>query len=186
MCVCVCVCVQPQDVPDGHRAPPPVPPQQRSSSTRSIDTQTPSGGGLSGNHSNCSSRPDSISPSYLTVLNDTSGGSPYEEKGDGALRRAHISACAHRPHSRMILLCCLQSWDPTRRCRSTLPLPDPTTATCSRGNLQRAARRSKCSRSPCEWDDTSCTVRSHRMSAGPRRRGQTCLALGLKFYFRIV
>uniref|UniRef100_A0A4W6EIM0 Family with sequence similarity 117 member B n=1 Tax=Lates calcarifer TaxID=8187 RepID=A0A4W6EIM0_LATCA len=44
----------PQDVPDGHRAPPPVPPQ-RSSSTRSIDTQTPSGGGLSGNHSNCSS-----------------------------------------------------------------------------------------------------------------------------------
>uniref|UniRef100_A0A672IQS0 Family with sequence similarity 117 member Ba n=1 Tax=Salarias fasciatus TaxID=181472 RepID=A0A672IQS0_SALFA len=46
--------IVPQDVPDGHRAPPPVPPQ-RSSSTRSIDTQTPSGGGLSGNHSNCSS-----------------------------------------------------------------------------------------------------------------------------------
>uniref|UniRef100_A0A3B4Y7V8 Family with sequence similarity 117 member B n=1 Tax=Seriola lalandi dorsalis TaxID=1841481 RepID=A0A3B4Y7V8_SERLL len=65
--------IVPQDVPDGHRAPPPVPPQ-RSSSTRSIDTQTPSGGGLSGNHSNCSSRPDSISPSYLTVLNDTGGG----------------------------------------------------------------------------------------------------------------
>uniref|UniRef100_A0A3B3B6J1 Family with sequence similarity 117 member Ba n=1 Tax=Oryzias melastigma TaxID=30732 RepID=A0A3B3B6J1_ORYME len=62
--------IVPQDVPDGHRAPPPVPPQ-RSSSTRSIDTQTPSGGGLSSNHSNCSSRPDSISPSYLTVLNDT-------------------------------------------------------------------------------------------------------------------
>uniref|UniRef100_A0A8C6LIE0 Family with sequence similarity 117 member B n=1 Tax=Nothobranchius furzeri TaxID=105023 RepID=A0A8C6LIE0_NOTFU len=46
--------IVPQDVPDGHRAPPPVPPQ-RSSSTRSIDTQTPSGGGLSSNHSNCSS-----------------------------------------------------------------------------------------------------------------------------------
>uniref|UniRef100_A0A3P8UWT7 Family with sequence similarity 117 member B n=1 Tax=Cynoglossus semilaevis TaxID=244447 RepID=A0A3P8UWT7_CYNSE len=72
----------PQDVPDGHRAPPPVPPR-RSSSTRSIDTQTPSGGGLSGNHSNCSSRPDSISPSYLSVLSDLghgSGGSPYEDK----------------------------------------------------------------------------------------------------------
>lgn len=92
MCVCVreagglkcrpdLVCFQPQDVPDGHRAPPPVPPQ-RSSSTRSIDTQTPSGGGLSGNHSNCSSRPDSISPSYLTVLNDMGGGSPYEDKGE--------------------------------------------------------------------------------------------------------
>uniref|UniRef100_A0A8D2ZDJ9 Family with sequence similarity 117 member Ba n=1 Tax=Scophthalmus maximus TaxID=52904 RepID=A0A8D2ZDJ9_SCOMX len=70
------IVVSPQDVPDGHRAPPPVPPQQRSSSTRSIDTQTPSGGGLSGNHSNSSSRPDSISPSYLTVLNDTKLG-PY-------------------------------------------------------------------------------------------------------------
>ncbi|KAF6738040.1 Protein FAM117B [Oryzias melastigma] len=35
---------------------------------------------LSSNHSNCSSRPDSISPSYLTVLNDTAGGSPYEDK----------------------------------------------------------------------------------------------------------
>ncbi|CAB1327399.1 unnamed protein product, partial [Coregonus sp. 'balchen'] len=73
----------PQDVPDGHRAPPPIP-AQRSSSTRSIDTQTPSGGGLcGGKHSNSSSRPDSISPSYLTILNDMGGGSPYpaEEKG---------------------------------------------------------------------------------------------------------
>lgn len=76
---------QPQDVPDGHRAPPPVAPQ-RSSSTRSIDTQTPSGGGLSGSHSNCSSRPDSISPSYLTVVNDMGGGSPYEDKGDLRMR----------------------------------------------------------------------------------------------------
>uniref|UniRef100_A0A8C2FLU4 Family with sequence similarity 117 member Ba n=1 Tax=Cyprinus carpio TaxID=7962 RepID=A0A8C2FLU4_CYPCA len=33
-----------EDVPDGHRAPPPLP--QRSSSTRSIDTQTPSNGAL--------------------------------------------------------------------------------------------------------------------------------------------
>ncbi|KAL4635821.1 protein FAM117B-like [Arapaima gigas] len=66
----------PQDVPDGHRAPPPL--QQRSSSTRSIDTQTPSGGsgGGGGNHSNSSSRPDSISPSFLTVTNDTGGPSP--------------------------------------------------------------------------------------------------------------
>lgn len=31
------------------------------------------------------------------------------------------------------------------------PPPDPTTATCSRGNLQRAARKSKCPRTPCEW-----------------------------------
>uniref|UniRef100_W5L931 Family with sequence similarity 117 member Ba n=1 Tax=Astyanax mexicanus TaxID=7994 RepID=W5L931_ASTMX len=60
------------DVPDGHRAPPPLP--RRSSSTRSIDTQTPSGGGL-GNRSNSSSRADSVSPSYLSILNDM-GNSP--------------------------------------------------------------------------------------------------------------
>ncbi|XP_031438366.1 protein FAM117B isoform X4 [Clupea harengus] len=64
--------IVPQDVPDGHRAPPPLP--QRSSSTRSIDTQTPSGGGLGpgGNQSNSSSRSDSVSPSYLSILNDSS------------------------------------------------------------------------------------------------------------------
>ncbi|KAA0713245.1 Protein FAM117B [Triplophysa tibetana] len=64
----------PQDVPDGHRAPPPLP--QRSSSTRSIDTQTPSNGGLGSNRSNNSSRADSVSPSYLSILNDTVGNSP--------------------------------------------------------------------------------------------------------------
>ncbi|KAG9349287.1 hypothetical protein JZ751_027730 [Albula glossodonta] len=71
----------PQDVPDGHRAPPPLP--QRSSSTRSIDTQTPSGGGGGGggggrgsNHSNSSSRSQSVSPTFLTVTNDMGGGSP--------------------------------------------------------------------------------------------------------------
>ncbi|XP_048875971.1 protein FAM117B-like isoform X4 [Brienomyrus brachyistius] len=66
----------PQDIPDGHRAPPPV--AQRSSSTRSIDTQTPSGGGGGGgtNHSNSSSRSQSISPAFLAVANDTGGQSP--------------------------------------------------------------------------------------------------------------
>lgn len=66
----------PQDVPDGHRAPPPLP--QRSSSTRSIDTQTPSNGGLGSNRSNSSSRADSVSPSYLSILNDTVGNSPLD------------------------------------------------------------------------------------------------------------
>ncbi|XP_062852926.1 protein FAM117B isoform X2 [Trichomycterus rosablanca] len=65
------------DVPDGHRAPPPLP--QRSSSTRSIDTQTPSGRSLGGNHSNSSSRADSVSPSYLSILNDTMGNSPLND-----------------------------------------------------------------------------------------------------------
>ncbi|KAJ0062299.1 hypothetical protein NL108_007502, partial [Boleophthalmus pectinirostris] len=90
--------IVPQDVPDGHRAPPPVAPQ-RSSSTRSIDTQTPSGGGLSGSHSNCSSRPDSISPSYLTVLNDTSGGSPYEDKELGPCSPLPKYAASPRPNN---------------------------------------------------------------------------------------
>ncbi|XP_068165907.1 protein FAM117B [Antennarius striatus] len=92
--------IVPQDVPDGHRAPPPVPPR-RSSSTRSIDTQTPSvGGGLSGNHSNCSSRPDSISPSYLTVLNDMSGGgSPYDDKELGPCSPLPKYAASPRPNN---------------------------------------------------------------------------------------
>ncbi|XP_067117087.1 protein FAM117B [Osmerus mordax] len=91
----------PQDVPDGHRAPPPLPPQ-RSSSTRSIDTQTPSGGGLTGgNHSNCSSRPDSISPSYLTILNDLGGGSPYpgEEKELGPCSPLPKYAASPKPNN---------------------------------------------------------------------------------------
>nr|XP_043875553.1 protein FAM117B [Solea senegalensis] len=91
--------IVPQDVPDGHRAPPPVPPQ-RSSSTRSINTQTPSGGGLSGNHSNCSSRPDSISPSYLTILNDAGGGgSPYEDKELGPCSPLPKYAASPRPNN---------------------------------------------------------------------------------------
>ncbi|CAL8389238.1 unnamed protein product [Boreogadus saida] len=88
--------IVPQDVPDGHRAPPPLPPR-RSSSTRSIDTQTPSGGGLSGNHSNCSSRPDSISPSYLTIL--SGGGSPYEEKELGPCSPLPKYAASPRPNN---------------------------------------------------------------------------------------
>ncbi|KAL1771010.1 FAM117B [Sigmodon hispidus] len=39
----------PQDIPDGHRAPPPL--GQRSSSTRSIDTQTPGGADKGSNNS---------------------------------------------------------------------------------------------------------------------------------------
>ncbi|XP_042613863.1 protein FAM117B-like [Cyprinus carpio] len=69
--------IVPQEVPDGHRAPPPIP--QRSSSTRSIDTQTPSNGALGSNRSNSSSRADSVSPSYLSILNDTVGSSPLDD-----------------------------------------------------------------------------------------------------------
>ncbi|XP_061692656.1 protein FAM117B isoform X1 [Syngnathoides biaculeatus] len=91
--------IVPQDVPDGHRAPPPVPPQ-RSSSTRSIDTQTPSGGGLSGSHSNGSSRPDSISPSYLTVLADAvAGGSPLDDKELGPCSPLPKYAASPRPNN---------------------------------------------------------------------------------------
>ncbi|NXN99411.1 F117B protein, partial [Rhinopomastus cyanomelas] len=56
----------PQDIPDGHRAPPPV--AQRSSSTRSIDTQTPGGADRGSNNS---SRSQSVSPtSFLTISNE--------------------------------------------------------------------------------------------------------------------
>ncbi|KAF7243760.1 hypothetical protein EYD10_10044 [Varanus komodoensis] len=62
----------PQDIPDGHRAPPPL--VQRSSSTRSIDTQTP-GGAEKG--SNSGSRPQSVSPSsFLAISHEGSEESP--------------------------------------------------------------------------------------------------------------
>ncbi|XP_029601256.1 protein FAM117B-like [Salmo trutta] len=76
----------------------------RSSSTRSIDTQTPSGGGLGGGkHSNSSSRPDSISPSYLTILNDMGGGSPYpaEEKDLGPCSHSPVCSVSEAQHSYM-------------------------------------------------------------------------------------
>uniref|UniRef100_K7G3R5 Family with sequence similarity 117 member B n=1 Tax=Pelodiscus sinensis TaxID=13735 RepID=K7G3R5_PELSI len=58
----------PQDIPDGHRAPPPL--AQRSSSTRNMDTQTPAGAERG---SNSSSRSQSVSPtSFLTISNEGS------------------------------------------------------------------------------------------------------------------
>ncbi|XP_059332099.1 protein FAM117B isoform X1 [Ammospiza nelsoni] len=62
----------PQDIPDGHRAPPPL--AQRSSSTRSIDTQTPGGADKGSNNS---SRSQSVSPSsFLTICNEGREESP--------------------------------------------------------------------------------------------------------------
>ncbi|XP_038939786.1 protein FAM117B isoform X1 [Rattus norvegicus] len=62
----------PQDIPDGHRAPPPL--AQRSSSTRSIDTQTPGGADKGSNNS---SRSQSVSPtSFLTISHEGSEESP--------------------------------------------------------------------------------------------------------------
>ncbi|XP_059823358.1 protein FAM117B isoform X1 [Hypanus sabinus] len=60
-----------QDTPDGHRAPFPI--QQRSSSTRSIDTQTPSGMDRS---STSSSRSQSVSPTFLAIASEGNGESP--------------------------------------------------------------------------------------------------------------
>ncbi|XP_074824049.1 protein FAM117B isoform X2 [Natator depressus] len=62
----------PQDIPDGHRAPPPL--AQRSSSTRNMDTQTPGGADRGSNNS---SRSQSVSPtSFLTISNEGSEESP--------------------------------------------------------------------------------------------------------------
>uniref|UniRef100_A0A8C7ZNH9 Family with sequence similarity 117 member Ba n=1 Tax=Oryzias sinensis TaxID=183150 RepID=A0A8C7ZNH9_9TELE len=82
--------IVPQDVPDGHRAPPPVPPQ-RSSSTRSIDTQTPSGGGLSGNHSNCSSRIKVV----RVQTQERSAGAGFTD--EPVLRPLELSPCSPLP-----------------------------------------------------------------------------------------
>ncbi|XP_073407610.1 protein FAM117B isoform X2 [Dendrobates tinctorius] len=60
--------LMPQDIPDGHRAPPPL-------SLRSVDTQTP--GGNNDRGSNNSSRSQSISPaSFITISNECSEESP--------------------------------------------------------------------------------------------------------------
>ncbi|XP_040213163.1 protein FAM117B isoform X1 [Rana temporaria] len=57
--------LQPQDIPDGHRAPPPL-------ALRSVDTQTPGN-----DRSNNSSRAQSISPaSFITILHDCNEESP--------------------------------------------------------------------------------------------------------------
>ncbi|XP_017547708.2 protein FAM117B [Pygocentrus nattereri] len=64
----------PQDAPDGHRAPPPL--CQRSASSRSIDTQTPSGIMAGSSHSNSSSRSQSVSPAFLSVPSEPCSESP--------------------------------------------------------------------------------------------------------------
>ncbi|KAK3569535.1 hypothetical protein QTP86_034814 [Hemibagrus guttatus] len=64
----------PQDAPDGHRAPPPL--CQRSASSRSIDTQTPSSITVGSSHSNGSSRSQSVSPTFLSVPNEPFSDSP--------------------------------------------------------------------------------------------------------------
>lgn len=62
----------PQDIPDGHRAPPPL--VLHSNSTRNIDTQTPGGADRG---SNSSSRSQSISPaSFLIITNEGREESP--------------------------------------------------------------------------------------------------------------
>ncbi|MEE6490163.1 hypothetical protein FKM82_015793 [Ascaphus truei] len=59
---------QPQDIPDGHRAPPPL------TLLRSIDTQTPGGADRGSTNS---SRSRSVSPvAFLIISNDCSEGSP--------------------------------------------------------------------------------------------------------------
>lgn len=64
----------PHEAPDGHRAPPPL--CQRSASSRSIDTQTPLGTTAGSNHSNSSSRSQSISPTFLNVPIEPCSDSP--------------------------------------------------------------------------------------------------------------
>lgn len=64
-----------------------------------------------------------------------------------------------------------KSWAPILLCLSTPPRLDPTTATHSRGNLQRAARRSKCSKRPCpnlcRRSLPSCVLTATRSTSSP-------------------
>ncbi|XP_016142754.1 protein FAM117B [Sinocyclocheilus grahami] len=76
----------PQEAPDGHRAPPPL--CQRSASSRSIDTQTPLGTAAGSNHSNSSSRSQSISPTFLNMPSEPCSDSPSPHE-DEALADGH-------------------------------------------------------------------------------------------------
>ncbi|XP_056611513.1 protein FAM117B isoform X2 [Triplophysa dalaica] len=64
----------PQEAPDGHRAPPPL--FQRSTSSRSIDTQTPLDTAADSSHSNSSSRSQSISPTFLNIPSEPCSDTP--------------------------------------------------------------------------------------------------------------
>ncbi|XP_068079361.1 protein FAM117B isoform X1 [Danio rerio] len=79
----------PQEVPDGHRAPPPL-------CQRSIDTQTPLG---TATGSNSSSRSQSISPTFLSVPSESCSDSPspHEDETLADGREKDLALCSPLP-----------------------------------------------------------------------------------------
>lgn len=79
----------PQEVPDGHRAPPPL-------CQRSIDTQTPLG---TSTGSNSSSRSQSISPTFLSVPSESCSDSPspHEDETLADGREKDLAPCSPLP-----------------------------------------------------------------------------------------
>ncbi len=96
---CVWSLHQPQEAPDGHRAPPPL--CQRSASSRSIDTQTPLGTAAGSNHSNSSSRSQSISPTFLSVPSEpcSDSPSPHEDETLADGREKGTALISSHPHT---------------------------------------------------------------------------------------
>lgn len=94
--------LQPLDIPDGRRAP--LPAHYRSSSTRSVDTQTPS---VQGRSSSCSSHSPCVSPFCAPGSQDGSPCSAEDllddrDKGEGGL--THLVAGVAGPCS-LYFLC---------------------------------------------------------------------------------
>lgn len=93
---------QPQEAPDGHRAPLPL--CQRSASSRSIDTQTPLG--TAQDHSNSSSRSQSISPAFLNVPSEpcSDSPSPHEDEtlADGCEKGTALIFSHPHTHSGLV------------------------------------------------------------------------------------
>ncbi|XP_072365197.1 glucocorticoid-induced transcript 1 protein-like isoform X2 [Scyliorhinus torazame] len=134
---------RPLEIPDGHRAP--FPSHYRSSSTRSIDTQTPS---VQERSSSCSSHSPCVSPFYPTGSQE---GSPCSAE-DLQYDREKVSLLKKGVQAYVVSLrkeFCIKwlAWNNeliavvTHHSLSMLHHPNQTTAICSKENLQRDVRK---------------------------------------------
>ncbi|XP_075961812.1 glucocorticoid induced 1a isoform X3 [Anarhichas minor] len=127
------------EVPDGRRAP--FPPQQRSSSTRSVDTQTPSAPGRS---SSCSSLSPCLSPACLPGSHD---GSPYSTE-DLLYDRDKAPGSPHQLRSPSSPAPTKTRSTSSRRARRSAPSNSPAPCTSCRPRSPRSRTRQSSARSP--------------------------------------
>uniref|UniRef100_A0A8C7I2V4 Family with sequence similarity 117 member Ba n=1 Tax=Oncorhynchus kisutch TaxID=8019 RepID=A0A8C7I2V4_ONCKI len=118
----------PQDVPDGHRAPPPLPPSAAAPPEALTHRPPQEGASVAVSIATAAAGP---TPSLPPTLPSST---IWEEAAPTPQRR--------------------KNWVPAHLSRSMQRLRSPTTATCSRGSRRRAVRRSRSLRSHCEYSLT--------------------------------